>query len=56
MGFIFFISEVMFSEVHWLVGHWLDFRPIADDCHQAEEFRLGLLDQFGVVGAVSIRF
>lgn len=28
---------------------------IADDCHQAEEFRLGLLDQFGVVGAVSIR-
>ena len=55
LGFIFFISEVMFSEVHWLVGRWLDFRPIADDCHQAEEFRLGL-DQFGVVVGVSIRF
>lgn len=46
----------MFSEVHcWLVGHWLDFRPIADDCHQAEKFRLGL-DWFGVVVGVSIRF
>lgn len=45
----------MFSEVHWLVGHWLDFRPIADDCHQAEEFRLGF-DRFWVVVGVSIRF
>lgn len=36
------MGDIMFSEVHWLVGHWLDFRPVADDCQLAEEFRLGL--------------